>query len=546
LPGPDRLTWRHWKIIVKNDACLSNVINIADACINLRHWPRYFKVSTTVVIPKPNKSSYDNPKAFHPIVLLNTLGKLIEKLIAEQLQFTAASNNFIHPSQLGSLKFKSTADAGIALTHIVRSGWAKGKATSSLAFDISQFFPSLNHRFLVLILEKAGLDPKVVSFFSNYLTQRSTKYLWNNFLSPPFEVNVGVGQGSALSPILSSLYLSPLLFILENRLKNLNIPISILSFVDDGLFIVQDKSFHISNSHLFCSYNILSRLLDSFGLIIEHSKTEIFHFSRSQGVFNPPPLDLSPLREPTLRPKDSWRYLGFIFDRKLSFHKYIDHYANKAISTVKCMKLLGNSSRGINPLQKHLLYRCCALPIALYGFQLWFYNRAPMSYHMKALNKMQRRAAIWILGAFKTSPFEGIEALAGLIPVKSHLQKIAKRSQIHPFKLPKNHILNNLLDDSPHQSNLFNYHNMGSLTNRQKVLTKSHLIDSKVKSYGIFPSFSPLDPEFAPGHRIIDNFSNCFSFNLANKKKKKKTIIVHKNLTKWFYETLWIQILPWL
>jgi len=155
-----------------------------------------------------------------------------------------------------------------------------------------------------------------------------------------------------LSPILSTLYLSPLLYILENRLKNLNIPISILSFVDDGLSIVQNKSFDISNSHLFCSYNILSKLLDSFGLVIEHSKTETFHFSRSQGVFNPLPLDLSPLGGLILQPKDSWKYLGFIFDRKLSFHKHIDHYANKALSMVKCMKLLGNSLRGISPLQK--------------------------------------------------------------------------------------------------------------------------------------------------------------------------------------------------
>jgi len=118
-PGPDKLTWRHWKLILKNDDCLSKIINIADACIDLGHWPKYFKVSTTVVIPKPNKSSYDNPKAFCPIVLLNTLGKLVEKVIAERLQFIVMSNNFIHPSQLGSLKFKSTADASIALTHIV-------------------------------------------------------------------------------------------------------------------------------------------------------------------------------------------------------------------------------------------------------------------------------------------------------------------------------------------------------------------------------------------------------------------------------------------
>ena len=274
----------------------------------------------------------------------------------------------MHQELLGGLKFKSTTDAGIALTHIIQSRWAKGKSNSTLAFNISQFFPSLNHRLLFLILEKAGLDAKVINFFVNYLIQRSTNYLWNNLSSPSFEVNVGVGQGSALSPILSTLYLSPLIYIIEKRFENLNLPISILSFVDNGLFVVQNKSFSISNSLLFCGYNILSNLLNSFGLIVEHSKTEIFHFNRSYSSFNPPPLDLTPIGGLILRPKDLWRYLGFIFDRKLSFHKHINYYANKAISTVKCMKLLGNLVRGINPFQKRLLYRSCALPIALYGF----------------------------------------------------------------------------------------------------------------------------------------------------------------------------------
>ena len=83
-----------------------------------------------------------------------------------------------------------------------------------------------------------------------------------------FEVNVGVGQRSTLSPILSALYLTLFLYILEKQLKNLKIPISILLFVDDSLIITQNKSFDISNSHLFCSYNVLSKLFDSFGLII--------------------------------------------------------------------------------------------------------------------------------------------------------------------------------------------------------------------------------------------------------------------------------------
>jgi len=161
-------------------------------------------------------------------------------------------------------------------------------------------------------------------------------------------VNVGVGQGSALSPILSALYLSPFLYILENHLKNLNIPVSIISFVDDGLFISQNKLLDISNSHIFCSYNVMTKLLESFGLIVEHSKTEVFHFNRLQGSFNPSPLDLSPIGGSVLKPKSTWKYLDFIFDRKLSFHQYIDFCANKAMSMVKYMKILGNSSQGIN------------------------------------------------------------------------------------------------------------------------------------------------------------------------------------------------------
>jgi len=161
------------------------------------------------------------------------------------------------------------------------------------------------------------LDICVVNFFTNYLVKRKTNYFWNNFTSPIFDVYVGVGQRSALSPILLALYLSPFLYILENCLKNLNIPVSIISFVDDGLFIFQNKSLDISNSRLFCSYNIMTKLLEKFGLIVEHSKTEVFHFNRLHGPFNSPPLNLSTIGGFVLKPKDTWKYLGFIFDRKL-------------------------------------------------------------------------------------------------------------------------------------------------------------------------------------------------------------------------------------
>jgi len=267
--------------------------------------------------------------------------------------------------------------------------------TSTFAFDITQFFPSLNHCMLPLILEKAEFDPKVICFFSNYLIGRKTQYFWNNFSSPFFNVDIGVRQGLVLSPILSTLYLALVFHILEKCLKILKIPVSILSFVNNGLIVAQSKILTILNSFLFCSYNIAFSLLEKFGLIMEHGKIEVFYFFRLHGVFDPLSLNLSALGGPILCSRNTWKYLGFIFDRKLSFYQHINYYANKAISTIKYMKILGNSVCGLIPHQKHLLYKSCILPITLYGFQLWFHNKAPLSYPLKKLKKMQRRVATW-------------------------------------------------------------------------------------------------------------------------------------------------------
>ena len=164
-PGPDHVTWAHLKFWCNSPRVVALFTRIADACITAGHWPSHFKESLSVIIPKPGKPNYSTPKSFRPIVLLNTLGKLVEKMLARRLQFDGVAHGAFEPNQFGGIAQHSTEDAGVYLTHLVRAGWAKGLQTSVVVFDIAQFFPSLNHEVLLEVISRLGFPAVLGDFF---------------------------------------------------------------------------------------------------------------------------------------------------------------------------------------------------------------------------------------------------------------------------------------------------------------------------------------------------------------------------------------------
>ena len=108
---------------------------------------------------------------------------------------------------------------------------------------------------------------------------------------------------------------------------------------------------------------------------------------------------------------------------------------------------------------------------------MWYYKCAPMAYHLKILGKIQRRATIWILGTFKTSPSYGIEALAGLIPINLYLQKLGGCSQLRAYKLPSSHLIRSLIDSQLNPQSNLNAVALNTLSNQQYSLVKGHLVD---------------------------------------------------------------------
>jgi len=181
-----------------------------------------------------------------------------------------------------------------------------------VAFDLAQYFPSLNHSVITLLLDRMGFADVVVNFFVNYLVGRFTKLFWDNQLSEPFPAAVGVGQGSALSPILSALYLAPVLWEFHTKRHNAQL----ISYVDDGTIIVQSKTWEENLVKLKSAYATVFQLTAALGLVLEHEKSEAFHFSRKHEDLNPlVDLGYAPYTGNTpLIPSKVWRYLGIFFN----------------------------------------------------------------------------------------------------------------------------------------------------------------------------------------------------------------------------------------
>ncbi|KAF8657821.1 hypothetical protein AX14_007828, partial [Amanita brunnescens Koide BX004] len=380
-PGPDHVTWELLKraLLVNNAA--EGLCHLFNQISSSGTWPSWFKESTCVIIPKPNKPKYNVPKAFRPISLLNTMGKLLTKIIATRMQFDCLKYDILHPGQCGGVVKHATIDAGTILASFVAESREQGLHSTACTFDIAQFFPSLSHEGCALILGRFGFNRTLIEIFNSYFTGRTTQYKWDSATSASFDFNVGTPQGDCISPILSAIYLAaglkiaiPLPFPPPN--------VRSLFFVDDGLLYCASKKPAQNVQRIEACLDRIQDTLATLGLLIEVDKTELIHFpgfdlnktGRKLTPASNVPMRMRNLQKGnavvTIKPKGLVRYLGFFFDSELNWNAHVSFYFNRAFSTIRALRMLGSSIRGLGTLQKRHAYQACALPVLAYGLPL--------------------------------------------------------------------------------------------------------------------------------------------------------------------------------
>ena len=173
--------------------------------------PRCFK--RAVVQPLLKKSNLDAASFnnYRPISRLPFISKILEKVVAMQLNFVLEAHSICDIFQSGFRKNHSTETALLRVSNDILMAADAGECSVLVLLDLSAAFDTVDHCILIDRLNSlVGISGSALDWFTSYLSDRSFSVSTGSFMSDSVPLSCGVPQGSVLGPLLFSLYMLPL------------------------------------------------------------------------------------------------------------------------------------------------------------------------------------------------------------------------------------------------------------------------------------------------------------------------------------------------
>jgi len=125
-------------------------------------------------------------------------------------------------------------------------------------------------------------------------------------------------------------------------------------YVDDFLICYRSKHIHIIERHLQRCLNKLQEWADTNGFKFSTAKTVCVHFCRLLKFHSDPQLLLNGSPIPVV---EEVKFLGIIFDKKLSFIPHLRYSKDKCTKALKLLRVVAHTSWGANQQTLLHLYR---------------------------------------------------------------------------------------------------------------------------------------------------------------------------------------------
>ena len=174
------------------------------------------------VTPILKKPSLDKEvfKNYRPVSNLNFISKILERVVAVQLQTHLDEAGLMTAFQLAYRKHHSTESALLNIQNDILLNMAKGSVTALTLLDLSAAFYTIDH---TILLDRLNVYYGVselefnLGWFKSYLSGRTHSVKVGSTLSHPAALHYRVPQGSVLRPILFSLYTNPIGSIIHSH-----------------------------------------------------------------------------------------------------------------------------------------------------------------------------------------------------------------------------------------------------------------------------------------------------------------------------------------
>lgn len=314
-PGCDGIPPLFWKGCAKSLAHpISFIFNLS---LREGTFPNEWKKA--LIIPIHKKGSRIKIENYRGISILNTLGKVFEKLV-----YNAIYNYILRGisyKQHGFLKKRSSVSNLACFSNFILENTENGGQVDVIYTDFEKAFDRVDHSILLSKLYRLGIRGDLLRWVKSYLFKRSQAVVLGGFRSNFIEIPSGVPQGSHLGPLFYNAYL----FDITDSFKH-----------SEHLMYADDKKiFYKITSADDCTalQQDLNSLHDYYTrnkITVNVTKCQCISYTRKKN-----PITYSyKFNAITIDKVEIVRDLGVMFDSKLTFSNHIDLITSKAYKSL--------------------------------------------------------------------------------------------------------------------------------------------------------------------------------------------------------------------
>ena len=402
---------------------LNRMCMIMKASYLLGVMPECFRELRVIFIPKNNKPSYDEPKAFRPISLMNYFMKIMEKMLLWRMEDTNLRLHPLEGEQHGFTKARSCDSAiTVALSYLEYPLMHKEVAVMAL-LDFEGAYDSLQNSSMIRALRRKHTDERIISWYSDFLYNRKSEVSIKGITQTIYHTQ-GAPQGGCGSPLLWNLVLDELIVVMKSMPW-----VKIVCYADDLAVFAWGPDLDECIQHVQDAVDAIMYWAEVHLLCLSPSKSEAMIFTRQQKyskiVDEAPQLVVAGKRlkyEP-----DTVRYLGIWLDRNLSWNHHIKIKMNKVRKLLCKIQGATGSLWGLKPYLGKYFWEALGRTVLSFGCIGWV-PCLKKKWVRKRLCTLQRRGLNLVTFSRKGTPNRGLELLFNVPPLEVFLYKTAMKA----------------------------------------------------------------------------------------------------------------------